>query len=493
MSGAGAGLKPGWEMVIGLEVHVQLATESKLFSTAPTLFGSTPNSQMAPLDAGLPGTLPTLNRRAVEQAIRLGHALNAQICPTMQFERKHYFYPDLPKGYQITQLEQPIVSDGHLDIETAQGEAKRVRINRAHIEEDAGKSLHEGIGKGHTGVDLNRAGMPLLEIVTEPDLAGPEEAVSYLKQLHQLVRWLRVSRGHMAEGSMRCDANVSVRRAGSEQLGTRCEIKNLNSFRFVEQAIAFEADRQVQLLESGGQIEQQTRLYDESNRQTRRMRGKEESADYRYFPEPDLLPIELDPAWIEQIRQQMPELPVQRMQRYREQLGLDKEPLLVLTAERDIGEYFEQVAEAAGDHQAAANWMAGPVTAALKGMDDESGDGIDFDALPMRPQMLAGLLRLLERGAISGPAAREIFEQLWREGGDPAQIVEEKGLGRIGGEDELRALAQQAVDANPAQAQQYRDGKDKLMGFFVGQVMKATGGRADPKILRELLEELLRT
>ena len=477
----------GWEAVIGLEVHVQLQTASKLFSAAGTDFGAPPNTLVSTIDCGLPGTLPVLNREAVVQAIRFGHAIGARLCHNMRFERKHYFYPDLPKGYQITQLVEPIVSHGHMDIPTEDGSVKRIRINRAHLEEDAGKSIHDCFVDA-TAIDLNRAGMPLLEVVSEPDISNSAEAVTYLKLLHSLVRWLGVSDGNMAEGSMRCDANVSVRPVGQAELGQRCEIKNVNSFRFVAAAIDYEIQRQIGILEEGGSIRQETRLYDESNNRTLPMRSKEESADYRYFPEPDLLPIQLDEAWVEQVRGGVPELPKDRSERYQKELDLPLQIAITLTSSREQGDYFEIVAEACGNPRAAAVWMTGDFAAQINA---EQITPEHLPHLPLQPQELGALVRMLEAGVITGPVAKEVFAALWSKGGAAEQIVEERGLKSIGDGDFLRNLVDEIICAHPKQTEQYRGGKTALIGFFVGQVMKASSGRVDPKTAQATLREAL--
>jgi aspartyl-tRNA(Asn)/glutamyl-tRNA(Gln) amidotransferase subunit B len=474
-----------WETVIGLEIHAQLATRSKIFSGSATAYGAPPNAQANLVDLGYPGVLPVLNREAVRMAVKLGLAIEAQIAAHSVFARKNYFYPDLPKGYQISQYELPVVAKGSLEIVLEDGSRKRIGITRAHLEEDAGKSLHEGL-PGLTGIDLNRAGTPLVEIVSEPDMRSAKEAVAYMKKVHTLVRYLEICDGNMQEGSFRCDANVSVRRAGSEKFGTRAEIKNLNSFRFVERAINYEVARQIELLESGGAVVQETRLYDPDKGETRSMRSKEEANDYRYFPDPDLLPVELDTAFIESVRATLPELPDQKAARFVKHYGLSAYDAGVLTASRELGDYYEAVVEAAPqDPKLAANWVMGDLAAALNKENLEVGSG----RLPAA--RLAGLLKRISDQTISGKIAKEVFEAMWSQGSEADAVIEAKGLQQITDSSAIERAIDEVMAKNPGQLADYRGGKDKLFGFFVGQVMKATGGKANPAQLNELLRRKL--
>ena len=475
----------GWETVIGLEIHAQLATKSKIFSGSATAYGAPPNSQANLVDLGYPGVLPVLNGEAVRMAVKLGLAIEAQIAAHSVFARKNYFYPDLPKGYQISQYELPIVAQGALDIMLDDGTVKRVGITRAHLEEDAGKSLHEGL-PGVTGIDLNRAGTPLLEIVSEPDLRSAKEAVAYMKKMHTLVRYLEISDGNMQEGSFRCDANVSVRPAGASKFGTRAEIKNLNSFRFVERAINYEVERQIELLESGGEVVQETRLYDSDKGETRSMRSKEEANDYRYFPDPDLLPVELDQPFIDSVRATLPELPDQKAARLGAQYGLSAYDAGVLSSSRELATYYEEVVRAApADAKLAANWVMGELAAALNRENLEIGSG----RLPAA--RLAGLLARISDQTISGKIAKEVFEAMWTQGLGADQVIEAKGLRQITDSAAIERAIDEVMAKNPGQLGEYRAGKDKLFGFFVGQVMKATGGKANPAQLNELLRRKL--
>jgi aspartyl-tRNA(Asn)/glutamyl-tRNA(Gln) amidotransferase subunit B len=473
-----------WEAVIGLETHVQLATASKLFSGASTAYGAPPNTQACGYDVALPGELPVPNVRAVELAVRLGLAIGAQVARESVFARKNYFYPDLPKGYQISQYEHPIVAHGGLDIETADG-LRRIRILRAHLEEDAGKSLHEGSGED-SGIDLNRAGVPLLEIVTEPDLRSPAEAVAYLKALHRLVRWLGVSDGNMQEGSFRCDANVSVRRAGEMRLGTRTETKNLNSFRFLERAIVHEIARQIGVLEAGGRVVQETRLYDPERDETRPMRSKEEAHDYRYFPDPDLPPLVLDEAFIARERDALPELPWVREARFVSTLGVTAADAQALTASRALADYFEAALGAGpGDARLAVNWLTGEVQAAL------NRDGLEIGAAPVSAAALGGLLARIADGTLSGKLAKEVFAAMWAGGGDADAVIAARGLKQISDTGALEGAVRAVIEAHPEQVAQVRAGKDKVLGFLVGQVMKATQGKANPAQVNALLRTAL--
>jgi aspartyl-tRNA(Asn)/glutamyl-tRNA(Gln) amidotransferase subunit B len=475
-----------WEAVIGLEIHVQLATRSKIFSGASTGYGAEPNTQACAVDLGLPGVLPVLNGAAVRMAVLFGLAIDAQIAPRAVFARKNYFYPDLPKGYQISQYELPIVHGGHVNIVTDDGAARRVGVTRAHLEEDAGKSLHEGFG-GPTGIDLNRAGMPLIEIVSEPDMSSAAQAVAYMKKIHTLVRYLDVSDGNMQEGSFRCDANVSVRRRGADALGTRTETKNLNSFRFVGQAIEYEIARQIEVLESGGEIVQETRLYDPDRGETRTMRVKEEANDYRYFPDPDLLPVELSAAEIEEIRAQLPELPDARAARIKDSFGLAPAEAGAIASDRILADYFETVVEAAGEGSAktCAHWVSGDLAAALH------RENRSIDDCPVAPRELGMLVRRIEDETISGRIAKDVFEAMWRGEGGADEIIVTRGLKQVTDSGAIEALVDQVLAENPDQADQFRAGKTKVLGFLVGQVMKMSGGKANPKQVNELLRTKL--
>ncbi len=473
-----------WETVIGLEIHAQLATKSKIFSGAATLYGAEPNTQACAIDLGLPGVLPVLNQEAVKMAVKFGLAIGATVSPRSVFARKNYFYPDLPKGYQISQFDLPVVSTGETTI-VVDGEKKVIGITRAHLEEDAGKSLHEDF-EGHTGIDLNRAGTPLLEIVSEPDMRSAKEAVAYMKKLHALVRYLEICDGNMQEGSFRCDANVSIRPKGQEKFGTRAEIKNLNSFRFVEKAINYEVLRQIEILENGGTIVQETRLYDANKEETRSMRSKEEANDYRYFPDPDLLPLEIDADFIESIRTQLPELPDQKKLRFKAQYGFNDYDAEVLTATRELASYFEQVALLSGsDPKLCANWVMGDLAAAL------NKEGLEIEESPVEPQRLAGLIQRIADDTISGKIAKQVFEGLWASLESADAIIDREGLRQITDTGAIEAIIDAIIAENPAQAEGYRSGKDKLFGFFVGQAMKATEGKANPAQLNELLKKKL--
>jgi aspartyl-tRNA(Asn)/glutamyl-tRNA(Gln) amidotransferase subunit B len=474
-----------WETVIGLEIHAQLATRSKIFSGSATAYGAPPNAQADLVDLGYPGVLPVLNGEAVRMAVKLGLAIQAEIAPHSVFARKNYFYPDLPKGYQISQYELPVVARGSLEIVLEDGTVKRIGITRAHLEEDAGKSLHEGL-PGVTGIDLNRAGTPLVEIVSEPDMRSAKEAVAYMKRVHTLVRYLEICDGNMQEGSFRCDANVSVRRSGETKFGTRCEIKNLNSFRFVERAINYEVTRQTELLEGGGTVVQETRLYDPDKGETRSMRSKEEANDYRYFPDPDLLPLKLDAAFIESVRATLPELPDQKAARFITDYGLSAYDAGVLTASRELGDYYEALLEhASEDPKLAANWVMGDLAAAL------NKESLEIDSGRLPAARLAGLLRRITDQTISGKIAKEVFEAMWSEGSEADAVIEAKGLRQITDSAAIERVIEEVMAKNPAQLADFRAGKDKLFGFFVGQVMKATAGKANPAQLNELLKKKL--
>ncbi|MEX0385452.1 Asp-tRNA(Asn)/Glu-tRNA(Gln) amidotransferase subunit GatB [Spiribacter onubensis] len=473
-----------WEAVIGLELHAQLATRTKIFSGASTAYGAEANTQACAIDLGMPGMLPVLNERAVRFAVRLGLALDAEVAGRSVFARKNYFYPDLPKGYQISQYEIPVVGTGHLDIELEDGSRKRIGVTRAHLEEDAGKSLHEGFA-GMSGIDLNRAGTPLLEIVSEPELRSAKEAVAYMKKMHSLVRYLGICDGNMQEGSFRCDANVSVRPVGQLEFGTRAELKNLNSFRFVERAINFEIERQIELIENGGTVVQETRLFDPDRGETRSMRGKEEAHDYRYFPDPDLLPLEITPAFIDEVRAELPELPDAKRARFASNYGLPDYDAGVLTSSRELADYFEAVASGCGDAKLAANWVMGEFSGAL------NKAGLDIIDSPVDAESLAGLLRRIVDETISGKIAKEVFEAMWQGEGDADAVIADRGLEQVTDSAAIEAMVDEAIAANPQQLEQYRAGKTKLMGFFVGQVMKASGGKANPQQVNEILRQRL--
>ncbi|MEC9408683.1 MAG: Asp-tRNA(Asn)/Glu-tRNA(Gln) amidotransferase subunit GatB [Pseudomonadota bacterium] len=474
-----------WEVVIGLEVHVQLQTKSKIFSGASTAYGAEPNTQACAIDLGMPGVLPVLNEEAVRMAIKFGLSVDAEIAPRCVFARKHYFYPDLPKGYQISQYELPIVAKGHLDIEV-DSQTKRIGITRAHLEEDAGKSMHEGFGSG-SGIDLNRAGTPLIEIVSEPDIRSAAEAVAYLKKLHSLVRYLEICDGNMQEGSFRCDANVSVRRQGATEFGTRTETKNLNSFRFVEKAINYEIERQIDVIESGGEVIQETRLFNTQTGETRAMRSKEEANDYRYFPDPDLLPVVTTESDIIAARTTMPELPDAKRDRFVEQYGLSAYDAGVLTSTRELADYYEQAVEYAGTVNAklTANWVMGDLAASL------NADGLDIGESRVDAKALAGLVMRIADNTISGKIAKDVFIAMWAGEGTADEIIESKGLKQITDPDALGKILDEVIAANPTQLEQYRSGKDKLFGYFVGQAMKATKGKANPAEVNRLLKEKL--
>jgi len=475
-----------WEVVIGLEIHAQLATKSKIFSGSATAYGAAPNTQASLIDLAYPGVLPVLNAEAVRMAVKFGLAVGATIARRSVFERKNYFYPDLPKGYQISQYERPVVAKGSLAVLLDDGAVKRIGVTRAHLEEDAGKSLHEGLANA-SGIDLNRAGTPLLEIVSEPDMRSAKEAVAYMKKIHTLVRYLEICDGNMQEGSFRCDANVSVRPRGATQFGTRAEIKNLNSFRFVEKAIQYEIARQIELIESGGKIVQETRLYDSDKNETRSMRSKEEANDYRYFPDPDLLPVEIDEEFIESVRATLPELPDEKAARFARDFALSTYDAGVLSASRELGAYFEAIVDELGAAHAklAANWVMGELSSAL------NRDGLEIGASKVSPAALCGLLKRIVDATISGKIAKDVFETMWSQGRAADAIIEAQGLKQITDTGAIEGVIDAVIAANPKQLADYRSGKDKLFGFFVGQVMKATGGKANPAQLNELLKAKL--
>jgi aspartyl-tRNA(Asn)/glutamyl-tRNA(Gln) amidotransferase subunit B len=477
------------EVVIGLEVHVQLNTKTKNFSGSSTAFGAAPNTQASAVDLALPGTLPVLNEQALKKAILFGLAIDADICMASVFDRKNYFYPDLPKGYQTTQMDFPIVGPGIVTINLADGSSRDIRVHHAHLEEDAGKSLHEDY-HGMTGIDLNRAGTPLIEIVSEPDLRSAEEAVAYLRKIHSIVTYLDISDGDMSQGSLRCDANVSVRPKGQAEYGTRAEIKNINSFRFVARAIKVETQRQIELIEDGGKVKQETRLYDSDKNETRGMRSKEEANDYRYFPCPDLLPVVIEQNLVDQLKTTMPELPDAKRQRFEQAYGLSSYDAALLTTERAIADYFEAAADAAGDAKLAANWVNGELSAAL------NRDSLGIANSPVSASQLGGLIQRIVDNSISGKIAKQVFEALWNGEGDSADaIIDSKGLKQVSDTGALGAMVDDVLAANPDQVEQFRgadEGKrKKMLGFFVGQIMKASKGQANPGVINKLLNEKL--
>ncbi|MBC7984902.1 MAG: Asp-tRNA(Asn)/Glu-tRNA(Gln) amidotransferase subunit GatB [Candidatus Obscuribacterales bacterium] len=479
-----------WETVIGLEIHAQLATRTKIFSGSSTSYGAAPNTQANLVDLGYPGMLPVLNREAVRMAVKFGLATGSTVANRSVFARKNYFYPDLPKGYQISQFELPIVAQGKMEVLLDDGARKTIGITRAHLEEDAGKSLHEDF-QGQSGIDLNRAGTPLLEIVSEPDMRSAKEAIAYLKKMHTLVQYLEICDGNMQEGSFRCDANVSVRRKGAEKFGTRCEIKNLNSFRYIEKAINYEVARQIEIIEGGGTIRQETRLFDPDKGETRTLRTKEEANDYRYFPDPDLLPVVLEESFIEEVRRTLPELPDEKATRYVREFGLSEYDAGVLTASREIGAYYEVVraelknGEAMANAKLAANWVMGDFSALM------NRDALEIAGSKVSAKQLAGLLARIIDETISGKIAKEVFEAMWLEGRDADAIIESKGLKQITDTSAIEQVIDAVMTASPGQLADYRSGKDKLFGFFVGQVMKLTAGKANPAQVNELLKRKL--
>ena len=477
-----------WEVVIGLEIHTQLATNSKIFSGSSTAFGAEPNTQANLVDLGMPGVLPVLNKRAVEFAVRFGTAINAQVAKKSIFERKNYFYPDLPKGYQISQAQLPIVGVGQVEIVMEDGQTKTVGVTRAHLEEDAGKSLHEEF-PDQTGIDLNRAGTPLLEIVSEPDMRSAKEAVAYARKIHQIVTYIGICDGNMQEGSFRCDANVSIRPMGEEKLGTRTELKNINSFRFLEKAINYEIERQIDVIEDGGKIVQETRLYDANKDETRSMRSKEEANDYRYFPDPDLLPVEIDDTFIQQVTADMPELPDVRRARFESEYGLPAYDANVLTSSRVNADFFETVAKACGDAKLAANWVMGDFAAALNKAD------LEIEQSPVNADALAGLLSRITDNTISGKIAKQVFEAMWAGEGSADEVIEAKGLKQITDTGAIEALVDEVLAANPEQVENYKnaepDKRPKMIGFFVGQIMKKSQGKANPQQVNQLLADKL--
>jgi aspartyl-tRNA(Asn)/glutamyl-tRNA(Gln) amidotransferase subunit B len=480
-------MSAAWEVVIGLEIHTQLATQSKIFSGASTAYGAEPNTQACLIDLGYPGVLPVLNEEVVHMACKFGLAVNATVAPRSVFARKNYFYPDLPKGYQISQYELPIVEHGELFIADDEGNDKRIGITRAHLEEDAGKSVHEGLDR-YSGIDLNRAGTPLLEIVSEPDLRSAKEAVAYMRKIHTIVRYLGISDGNMQEGSFRCDANVSVRPRGDAAFGTRTEIKNLNSFRFVERAINFEIERQIDVLEDGGEVVQETRLYDSGKDETRSMRSKEEANDYRYFPDPDLLPVEISREFIDSVRETLPELPDDKRHRFVDDYGIKQDDAAILVINKATADYFEAAsASADAPAQVVANWVIGDLSGAL------NKEGLEIEACRIPAQDLAGLINRIHDNTISGKIAKEVFEAMWAGEGTADEVIEARGLKQITDSSAIEAIVDKVIEANPGQAAEYRAGKEKLIGFFVGQVMKETGGKANPGQVNAILRSKLKS
>ncbi len=477
-----------WESVIGLEVHLQLATQSKIFSGSATIFGAQPNTQASAFDLAMPGMLPVLNEKAVRYAVMFGLGIGAKIGKRSVFDRKNYFYPDLPKGYQISQFLDPIVGTGNFEIQMEDGSTRNIGITRAHLEEDAGKSLHEGF-HGKTGIDLNRAGTPLLEIVTDPDIRTAEEAVTYLKELHALVTYLGISDGNMAEGSMRCDVNISLRPVGSDTLGTRAEIKNVNSFRFVEKSIRYEFNRQADILDDGGTVVQETRLYDADRDETRSMRSKEVANDYRYFPEPDLLPVVIDDSYIESLKQQLPELPRQKRERFTHDYKLSAYDAGVLSASRAMADFYESVATDCGNPKMAANWVQVELLGLL------NRNELQIDASPVSPHALSGLIKRILDNSISGKIAKQVFEAMWHGEGTADDIIEAKGLKQVSDSSELEAMVDDIIATNSTQVEQYLAADEakrkKLLGFFVGQTMKLSKGQANPQMVNKLLTQKL--
>ena len=474
-----------WEVVIGLEIHAQLATKSKIFSGASTAYGAEPNTQTSVVDIALPGVLPVLNKEAVHMAVKFGMAIDAEVADRSVFARKNYFYPDLPKGYQISQFDLPIVGLGSINVELENGETKIIGITRAHLEEDAGKSLHEDYA-GMTGIDLNRAGTPLLEIVSEPDMRSAKEAVAYMKKIHTLVQYIGICDGNMQEGSFRCDANVSVRPKGQEEFGTRAELKNINSFRFVERAINIEVERQIDLIEDGGEVVQETRLYDSVKNETRSMRSKEEANDYRYFPDPDLLPVMITEEYRQQVRAELPELPEQKQQRYMDELGLSAYDAGVITASLALSTYFEAVAEKTSDAKLSANWITGELSARLNREEIEIQDvAVDAEAFSL-------LLQRIKDNTISGKIAKDVLDAMWNGEGSADEVIESKGLKQITDTSAIEAFVDDVIANNPSQFEELKGGKDKMMGFFVGQVMKMSKGKANPAQVNELIRSKMK-
>jgi len=474
-----------WEVVIGLEIHAQLATKSKIFSGASTAYGAEPNTQTSVVDIALPGVLPVLNKEAVHMAVKFGMAIDAEVADRSVFARKNYFYPDLPKGYQISQFDLPIVGMGTINIELENGETKTIGVTRAHLEEDAGKSLHEDYA-GMTGIDLNRAGTPLLEIVSEPDMRSAKEAVAYMKKIHTLVQYIGICDGNMQEGSFRCDANVSVRPKGQEEFGTRAELKNINSFRFVERAINIEVERQIDLIEDGGEVVQETRLYDSVKNETRSMRSKEEANDYRYFPDPDLLPVIITEEYRQQVRAELPELPEQKQQRYMDDLGLSAYDAGVITSSIGLSSYFDTVNEKTGDAKLSANWITGELSARL------NREEIEIENASVDADSFARLLMRIKDNTISGKIAKDVLDAMWNGEGSADEVIESKGLKQITDTGAIEAFVDEVIASNPSQFEELKGGKDKMMGFFVGQVMKMSKGKANPAQVNELIRSKMK-
>ena len=473
-----------WEVVIGLEIHTQLATQSKIFSGASTAYGAAPNTQACAVDLALPGVLPVFNRQALYHAVKFGLAIGAQIGKRSVFDRKNYFYPDSPKAYQISQLYYPIVMGGAVEISLDDGSKKTIGVTRAHLEEDAGKSLHEDF-HGETGIDLNRAGTPLLEIVSEPDMRSAEEAVAYMRKIHSIVRFIGISDGNMQEGSFRCDANVSIRPRGESKFGTRTELKNINSFRFVQSAIEHEIERQIDILESSGRVIQETRLYDADKDETRAMRSKEEANDYRYFPDPDLLPVVISDEEIEKIRQTLPEMPEQKAQRYQDALKLSAKEAKIIAHNKDMADYFETLVDQTDDPKLSANWLLGELSAFL------NKNSLDISQTPVEAKALAQLLSRIKDNTISGKIAKEVFAAMVNNEGSADEIIEKKGLKQITDSSAIEAIIDEIIGKHPQQVEQYRAGKQQLLGFFVGQTMKATKGKANPGQVNQILKQKL--
>ena len=473
-----------WETVIGLEIHAQLSTKSKLFSGGSTKFGAEPNTHVDLIDMGLPGVLPVANKEAFYKAIRFGLATGAEINQESSFDRKNYFYPDLPKGYQITQMTKPIVEKGSIKIATDESE-KVINITRAHLEEDAGKSIHD-LFEGKTGVDLNRAGTPLLEIVSEPEISNAKEAVAYFKAIRQLVTFLDICDGNMAEGSMRCDVNVSIRKSGDKELGTRAELKNINSFKFIEKAIDYEIDRQIRVIESGESVVQETRLYDSEKNETRSMRSKEEANDYRYFPCPDLLPVVISDKELKDIKDNLPELPEEKENRYISEIGLEESEAKIISSSKTMANMFEEASSKTDDAKLIAKWLVGDISALL------NKDNIDIEESNLTPENFGKLIERISDNTISGKIAKSVLEEIWASGSDVDEIIKTKGLVQIQDKSILEEIAMKIVESNSDQVAAYKSGKDKLFGFFVGQVMKETGGKANPKSVNEILKKLLK-
>lgn len=474
-----------WEVVIGLEIHAQLATKSKIFSGSSTAYGAEPNTQANEVDLGLPGVLPVLNEEVVRMAAKFGLAIGAKVADRSVFARKNYFYPDLPKGYQISQYELPIVEQGKLEIVLEDGTTKTIGVTRAHLEEDAGKSLHEDF-HGMTGIDLNRAGTPLLEIVSEPDMRSAEEAVAYMKKIHSLVQYLEICDGNMQEGSFRCDANVSIRLKGQKEFGTRAELKNINSFRFVERAINIEVERQIDVIEGGDKVVQETRLYDADKNETRSMRTKEEANDYRYFPDPDLLPVAIDEHYLNEVRKSLPELPDEKQKRFEAHYGLNTADAIVLTANREMADFYEQTVKYCDEPKLSANWIMGDLLGALNKND------MRISQSPVSAEMLGGMIKRIADNTISGKIAKQVFDAMWKGEGDADAIIEKQGLKQITDTGAIEKIIDDIIANNMDQVEQYRSGKEKVFGFFVGQVMKVSKGKANPQQVNQLLKDKLK-